>query len=368
VSERLIVLDLAGGPAFVDALQRTWDAGDAAFPIDRRLPAASKQALLRRFGAGAIVTDDGSMTALPNGVPVETGDALVMATSGSSGEPKGVVLTHDALAASASATSARLGVTTEDRWLACLPLSHVGGISVVTRAILTGTPVEVHDRFDAGRVNRAGASLVSLVPTALRRIDHTRFRAIVLGGARPPVDRPDNCVTTYGMTETASGVVYDRLPLDGVEIRVFNGEIEVRCPMLLRCYRDGVDPKRADGWFATGDLGEIGADGRLRVHGRRQELIISGGENVWPEPVEALLAAAPSVADVAVIGVDDAEWGQLVTAIVVPADAASPPTIDELRSIVKQQLPAFHAPRAVRFVERLPRTSLGKLERARLPR
>jgi O-succinylbenzoic acid--CoA ligase len=365
MTARLVALDMAGGQAFVDALRRIWDAGDAAFALDRRSPPGRRRELLRRFGAGVVV-DDAGVTVLDGGVPVEPGDALVVATSGSSGEPKGVVLTHRSVEASARATSARLAVSEGDRWLACLPLSHVGGLSVVTRALYTGTPLEVHDGFDAEQVDASEATLVSLVATALRRIDATRFRKIVLGGARPPADRPVNCVATYGMTETGSGVVYDRTPLDGVEVRIVDGEIELRCPMLLRCYRDGTDPKRADGWFPTGDLGELGVDGTLRVHGRRKELIITGGENVWPEPVETILRQLAAVADVAVVGVDDEEWGQVVTALVVPADAGAPPTIEALRSAVKQQLPAFHAPRSLRVVERLPRSPLGKLERARL--
>jgi O-succinylbenzoic acid--CoA ligase len=366
VTRRLVALDIAGGPAFVEALRRVWDAGDAAFPVDRRLPHAGKRSLFDRFRPAAVIDDGGNEHAMTGALPVDDGDALVVATSGSSGEPKGVVLTHAAVAASAVATSDRLGVEGGDRWLACLPLSHVGGLSVITRALHMGTPLEVHDGFDPARVAASDATLVSLVATALRRIEPTRFRVIVLGGAKPPADRPVNCVTTYGMTETGSGVVYDRRPLDGVEVRSVNGEIELRCPMLLRCYRDGSDPKGADGWFPTGDLGELDEHGLLQVHGRRTELIITGGENVWPGPVEAIIAGLPSVADVAVIGVDDDEWGQLVTAIVVPADPNRPPLLDELRDAVKQQLPGFHAPRSLVMTDRLPRTALGKLERGRL--
>jgi O-succinylbenzoic acid--CoA ligase len=289
-----------------------------------------------------------------------------MATSGSSGEPKGVVLTHDAVAASAEATSRRLGVTPDDHWLACLPLAHVGGLSVVTRALHTGTRLTVHDGFDADAVGHSDATLVSLVATALARIDPMRFRLIVLGGARPPHDRPANTVTTYGMTETGSGVVYDRRPLDGVEIRVVDGELQLRCPMLLRCYRDGTDPRTSDGWFATGDLGSIDSAGLVMVDGRKGDLIITGGENVWPEPIEAILREHPAVADVAVAGVPDAEWGQVVTAYVVPADRAHPPALAELRSMVKERLAAFNAPRNVVIIDEVPRTALYKVKRASL--
>src|SRR5262249_6086077 len=144
MSGRLVALDLPGGPGFVDALRRAWDDGDAVFPLDRRLPAEARAGLLARMGAACVITHDGER-ALAGGVPVEPGDALVMATSGSSGEPKGVVLTHEAVTASAEATSRRLEVTGADHWLACLPLSHVGGLSVVTRALHTGTRLTVLD-------------------------------------------------------------------------------------------------------------------------------------------------------------------------------------------------------------------------------
>lgn len=358
----LVALDLPGGPGFVAALQRAWDRGDAVLPVDQRLPDPAKAALLQRLGA-TVVTDARGSTSLDGGRPVEVGDALVVATSGSTGEPKGVVLTHDAVAASAEATSARLAVTADDHWLACLPLSHVGGLSVVTRSLHSGTPLTVHAAFDPDAAESSGATLVSLVATALRRIDPARFRTILLGGSRPPSDRPANTVTTYGMTETGSGVVYDRRPLDGVEVRVVDGEVQLRCPMLLRCYRDGSDPRFEDGWYPTGDLGEVGDDGLLTVHGRRGDLIITGGENVWPEPVEAALRTLPGIADVAVVGVPDPEWGQRVTAVVVPAPGTSTIALDTIRDHVKSQLPAYCAPRDVVFRRRLPRTTLGKLRR-----
>jgi O-succinylbenzoic acid--CoA ligase len=298
--------------------------------------------------------------------PVEDGDALVVATSGSTSDPKGVVLTHDAVHASAVATSTRLSVDpATDSWLACLPLAHVGGLSVVTRALVSNTPLIVQDGFDADAVQHAGATLVSLVSTALRRIDPSRFRVIVLGGSAPPSDLPANVVTTYGMTETGSGVVYDGRPLDGVEVRVDeHGEIHVRGPMLLRTYRDGTDPKDADGWLPTGDLGEFDDNGRLRVHGRASELIITGGENVWPSTVEAVLGEDDDVAEVAVIGRPDDEWGQRVVALVVPTDEDRLPPLDRLRASVREQIGPWAAPKDVEFVTTLPRTALGKIRRA----
>jgi O-succinylbenzoic acid--CoA ligase len=270
------------------------------------------------------------------------------------------------------ATSTRLEVDPQrDTWLACLPLSHVGGLSVVTRALVTDTPLVVHDGFDAAAVDRAataeGVTLVSLVGTALRRVDAARFRAIVLGGAAPPDDVPPNAVATYGMTETGSGVVYDGVPLDGVEVRVGpSGEILLRGSMLLRTYRDGTDPKDRDGWFATGDLGEIDGTGRLRVFGRAGDLIITGGENVWPEPVEAILAEEPNVIDVAVVGRADEEWGQRVVAVIVPTDPTQPPALDALRAAVKERIGPWAAPREIELVASIPRTALGKVRRGDL--
>ncbi len=175
-------------------------------------------------------------------------------------------------------------------------------------------------------------------------------------------------MTTYGMTETGSGIVYDGLPLDGVEVAIDDddGAILVKGPMLLRCYRDGIDPKHSGGWLATGDVGELDDDGRLVVHGRRGDLIITGGENVWPEPVEKVLATVPGVADVAVAARADPEWGQRVVAFVVPG-TDGPPTLDALRSAVKDALAAHAAPRELVLVDEVPRTALGKVRRSALP-
>jgi O-succinylbenzoic acid--CoA ligase len=355
---RLIVVEARGTAGFVARLRRAWDDGDAVLPVDPRLPPPARERVL-----AAARPDE----------PVAAGDALVVATSGTAGDPKAVVLTHDAVEASARATSARLGVDPgADRWLACLPLAHVGGLGVVTRAILTGTPLAVHDGFDPAEVEAAtrgpgACTLTSLVPTMLRRIDPARFRTVVLGGSAMPADLPANAVATYGMTETGSGVVYDGLPLDGVEVRVVEGEIDLRCPMLLRCYRDGSDPRRADGWFPTGDAGAWDeAAGRLRVFGRRDDVIVTGGENVWPVAVERALATDARVREVAVVGRPDPEWGQRVTALVVPADPADPPTLDELRDAAKRELPAYAAPRELVLVAELPRTGMGKLLRRAL--
>ena len=196
------------------------------------------------------------------------------------------------------------------------------------------------------------------------------FRAIVVGGQQPPAGRPANVVATYGMTETGSGVVYDGVGLEGVEVSLRSGEVWLRCPMLLRCYRDGTDPKTADGWFATGDAGELDPDGRLSIQGRLDELVISGGENIWPAQVEAVLRRHPCVADVAVGGRPDAEWGVRLVAYVVPSQASlgvKPATmLAEVRELVKEHLAPFAAPRELIVVPRLPRSAIGKVSRAEL--
>jgi O-succinylbenzoic acid--CoA ligase len=372
---RLVALVMAGGASFVTELQRAWDDGDAVLPVDLRLPPAVQRALIDEMAPSVVIDEHGDRVAR-DGRPVEPGDALVMATSGTTGTPKGVVLTHAAIEASSAASSARLGVDPQrHRWLACLPVAHIGGLSVVLRGLHTGTPLVVHPAFDAGAVQAAAAAGVthtSLVPTALARLDPGRFERILVGGAAPPERLAPNCVVTYGMTETASGIWYDDRPLDGVEVRVDagpdgTGEIWVRAPMLLRCYRDGTDPLDRDGWFPTGDSGTFEPDGRLVVHGRRGDMIVTGGENVWPAAVEAVLASHPGVADVLVVGRADPEWGQLVTAVVVPATPESPPVIDELREFARAALAPYALPRRLELVPTLARTAVGKLRREVAP-
>ncbi|HUO48521.1 MAG TPA: fatty acid--CoA ligase family protein [Acidimicrobiales bacterium] len=369
----LVALELPAGEAFVDALRRVWDAGDAAFPLDPRLPPPAAADLLRAMAPGAVVGADGERRRLEAGRPIEPGDALVVATSGTTGEPKGVVLTHGAVAASAAATSARLAVDpVADRWLACLPLAHMGGLGVVTRALHSGTPLEVHERFEAGAVEEAarrGATLVSLVPTVLGRVDAGLFRVVLVGGAAPPTTRPANVTATYGLTETGGGVVYDGTPLEGVELRIGDGrlgapgEVLVRAPMLLRGYRDGIDPRLPGGWLPTGDGGALDDTGRLSVTGRLAEVIVTGGEKVWPVDVEAVLLGHHEVADVQVVGRPDPEWGQVVVARVVPRDLRRPPSLQELRAHVQARAAPWSAPRRLELVDALARTPSGKLLR-----
>ena len=380
----LIALDLPGGTEFVDALRDAWDAGDAVLPLDPRAPRSHSQRILAAMGCAAVRTPGGDRTALAGGRPVEDGDAVVVTTSGTTGEPKGAVHTHQSIEYSAFATSSAAGVIDAACWLACLPLSHVGGFSVVTRALVSGSGLIVQDRVDPEAIEQArrdGATHVSLVPTALARIDPTPWHTILLGGSAIPADRPPNSIATYGMTESFGGVVYDGLALSGVEMRIAHsgdgstggldsdrsGPIELRSPTMLRCYRDGADPFDAQGWFRTGDLGSIDPrTGLLTVHGRSDDLIISGGEKVWPGPVEDVLSSDPRVREVAIVGRPDPEWGQRVVAVVVPEDVSNPPRLDGLRWLVRERLPAASAPKELELVDSLPRTALGKIRRTLL--
>jgi len=374
---------------FVDALQAIWDTGDAAAPLDPRLPLVARNAMLDALRPTRIVRSDGEQHALADGIPVEEGDALVVATSGTSGQPKGVVLTHDAIAASAHATSARLGIDpSRHSWLACLPLAHIGGLSVVTRSIVTATPLVVMPGFEAEAVEDAGrsgrVSHVALVTTALRRLDPSVFNCVLLGGSKAPAELPPNVVSTYGMTETGSGVVYDGLPLDEVEISVRSadgvfhsatdgdtaeGEILLRAPMLFRCYRDGSDGRvegidGAADWFATGDAGRLTVDGTLVVSGRIDDVITTGAEKVWPDLVERVLSAHPDVLEVAVWKRSDPEWGERVVAWVVPRDDA--PSLDDLRELVAETIAPWAAPKELVIVDDLPRSAAGKVRRREL--
>lgn len=358
---RLIALDMPASPAFVARVRAAWDVGDAVAPLDIRLDAATRTRMAEEMGATSIAASDGSERRLPRGRGCEDGDALVVATSGSTGAPKFVVHGHGSVAAASSGSNARLGSGPDDAWLVCIPVCHVGGFSVVARALASGSRLELHERFDPARVEDAahrGATRVSLVAAAMRRIDPTLFRTVLLGGGPAPHDRPRNVVATYGLTETMGGVVYDGTPLDGTEVQVRDGEIWLRGPTLMRRCLGGVpDPRDADGWFPTGDLGAI-VDGTLSVDGRRDDLIKTGGEKVWPAHVERAIAARGDVADVVVRGVPDPEWGERVVAWLVPSGI--PPSLDAIRSTVKDALPAHCAPREIRVVAGIPRTAIGK--------
>lgn len=344
------------------------------------------------------------------------GAALVLRTSGTSGVPKGAVIGFDALLASADAQAALLGGDERDRWLLCMPLFHIGGLSIPLRAARAGAEVVLHARFDAAAVARAlddeGITRVSFVATMLARVIGARGDrrappglALVLLGGGPAgealLERAEALgypvAPTYGLTETASqaatrppgrapGPGVDRagglVPLPGVEIRVVDaqrrpvaagveGEIEVRGPIVMQGYLDDPVATAAaivDGWLRTGDVGRLDARGALRVLDRRADLIVSGGENVYPAEIESVLEAHPDVAEAGVIGIADPEFGARPAACVVARPGRS---LDAsmLTAHCRERLAAYKTPVAwVVFGagEALPRTATGKLMRRAL--
>ena len=370
---RLIALDMPASKTFVDLVQRAWSNGDAILPIDQRLRPSGKKMLLDTMAPSEVIDASFTASSLPNGRPMQDGDALVIASSGSTGSPKGIIHTHSSLLAGAQASASRLQLTSDDHWLVCIPVSHVGGFSVISRALHIGAALTLLPAFDVAAVQEAaknGATHASLVATALSRIDASLFRTILLGGSSAPDDLPSNVIATYGMTETGGGVVYNGQPLDNVEIKIVDGEIFLRCPMLMRAYRDDQTISITDGWYATGDIGEIDENGKLSVRGRQSDMIITGGENVWPSVVEYSLTSHPLVNQVVVRGMPDTTWGQRVVAYVVLNDAAQTPEVkllSDLREHVKQTLPAFCAPQQIVVLADIPRTSLGKVDVQALP-
>lgn len=373
---RLIALDMPASTTFVNLVQRAWSNGDAVLPIDQRLPLAAKKMLLDTMAPSEIIDDSFTASSLPNGRAMQDGDALVIASSGSTGAPKGIIHTHSSILAGAQASASRLQLTSDDHWLVCIPVSHVGGFSVVARALHTGAALTLHPTFDAAAVDQAlkhGVTHTSLVATALSRIDTSLFQTILLGGSSAPANLPSNVITTYGMTETGGGVVYNGQPLDNVEIQIVDDEIFLRCPMLMRAYRDDQSISTDDGWYATGDRGEIDEmnnNFKLSVYGRQTDLIITGGENVWPSVVENSLTSHPIVKQVVVRGVPDTTWGQRVVAYIALNDStqtSEAKLLSDLREHVKQTLPAFCAPHQIVVLAEIPRTSLGKVDMQALP-
>jgi O-succinylbenzoic acid--CoA ligase len=370
---RLIALDMPASKTFVDLVQRAWSNGDAVLPIDQRLRPAGKKTLLDALAPSEIIDASFTTSSLPNGRPMQDGDALVIASSGSTGSPKGIIHTHSSIIAGARASASRLQLSASDHWLVCIPVSHVGGFSVIARALHTGAALTLLPTFDVSAVQEAvknGVTHTSLVATALLRIDTSLFKSILLGGSSAPDNLPSNVITTYGMTETGGGVVYNGQPLDNVEIKIVDGEIFLRCPMLMRAYRDDQAISVLDGWYATGDLGEIYENGKLSVHGRQKDLIITGGENVWPSVVETSLTSHPLVNQVVVRGMPDTKWGQQVVAYVVLNDStqtSKAKLLSDFRDHVKQTLPDFCAPQQIIVLAEIPRTSLGKVDMQALP-
>jgi o-succinylbenzoate---CoA ligase len=371
----LIALELHQDDAIVPVIEAIWANGDALCIVDSRWSAPQRSLALSTIAPTALV-DGAGHHPLAGGRPVDEGVGLVMMTSGSTANPKAVEIDMDAMAASAAMTSTWLKVDpSRHRWLCCLPLAHIGGFSVLARSLFTATALSVTDNAQQSTLEHAAASgvtHVSLVTRALKRIDPSLFTSILLGGAAPPEDRAPNVVATYGMTETGSGIVYDGAALDGVKLHIDKpddagvGEILVASPSLFRQYRNHPSPfvsgpDGAANWFPTGDLGGLNDAGILTVRGRRSEMIVSGGEKIFPTDIEALLHDLPGVSELAVWKRADPEWGERVVVWIVPD--GTPPTLDQLRSIVTNEFAAYGAPKELVIVDQLPRTPLGKIKR-----
>jgi O-succinylbenzoic acid--CoA ligase len=304
--------------------------------------------------------------------------ATVMFTSGTTSAPKPVYLTLRNWEANAVGSALALGLDRNERWLCVMPLAHVGGLSILMRSTLYATTVVLHERFDTEAVlgelmnPERAISLVSLVPTMLARLLDAglerppSLRWALLGGGpipRPLLERAASAgvpvAPSYGMTEGCSQIATFGIPLHGVRMRFDDGEIVVTGPNFAANTID------ADGWLRTGDLGGYDRHGRLEIIGRRTETIVSGGENVAPAEVEAVLLEHPGVADVGVFSRPDAEWGERVVAtVVLRAGQAATPA--ELQEFAARRLARFKVPKEIGFAEALPRTVSGKLLRREL--
>jgi O-succinylbenzoic acid--CoA ligase len=387
----LCVIELEPGIEHAVAINAAMLAGVPFQTLRPGLPEAERTAALA--GAAHFALDPGllepgsgrEVTTKPGPDP---GDALCrILTSGTSGGRRPVALTWANHFCSASASAFRLGVRTEDRWLCCMPVDHVGGLSILIRSLIYGTTAIVHPDFDTDAVAAAIAgdvTIVSLVATQLGRLlacgaPVERPRLLLLGGGPVPGDvldealaRGANVVQTYGLTEACSQVCTLSVaeaserrgsagrPLDGTVVEVEAGEIVVGGPTVAP------GAVNADGWLRTGDRGRLDADGFLWVEGRLDDLIITGGENVAPEEVEAVLAAHPGVAEAAVFGRPDARWGEAVCAAVVPARGAPASGAEALAEHCRRSLARHKVPKSIEIVSELPRTATGKLLRREL--
>ena len=389
-SLRAVLVDRPG-PRLLELLAAALDgSGPAIAPVDARLPRSRLDALVEALAPESVEGPDG-VTTLRSGQEkgVAEGTAVVVATSGSTGVPKGVELSAGALLHSARASLARVGARPGERWLCCLPATYIAGLQVLVRSLVSGTDPVLAERADAQTVATCGCAHVSLVPTQLGRLldidipttgdissPLAGFRSVLLGGAAAPAGLLDAArtarvpvVTTYGMTETCGGCVYDGIALDGVRVKIDDedGRIWLAGPVLFSGYRDG--PRvPGDQWLRTGDLGRMDSGGRLVVRGRADDVINTGGALVVPGEVAAALQTCPGVRDVAVLGLPDPEWGERVVAVVVPADQADPPTLELLRLHVKERLPRYAAPSRVVMVDAVPMLPSGKHDLARLRR
>ena len=368
-------------PRLVELLAAALDGtGPAILPLDAALPAARLAQLIEALGPDSVEDARGvNQPRSARNQGVAEGTAVVIGTSGSTGAPKGVELSAAALRHSARASLDRVGARPGERWLCCLPVTHVAGLQVLVRSLVGGTEPVLAGQADAATLAASGCAHVSLVPTQLQRLladgqaPLAGFSSVLLGGAAAPAGLMAAAraarvpvVTTYGMTETCGGCVYDGIPLDGVRVRIGDDDrIWIGGPVLFTRYRAAAGAPE-DGWFRTGDLGRLDESGRLTVRGRADDVINTGGHKVVPGEVAAALESCPGVRDVAVVGQPDPEWGERVVAVVAPADPADPPGLELLRLHVRERLPRYAAPSRVVMVDAVPMLPSGKHDIVRL--
>jgi O-succinylbenzoic acid--CoA ligase len=373
-------LAIPPGVDYVVALHACLLAGALVVPIDLRLTEAERPAVDLLFGERLHGMQE------VGGAPVHDLDdpAILVHTSGTTSAPKPIRLTYGNWLWSALGSAVALGVDPDERWLCTLPLSHVGGLSILLRSAIYGTTAIVHERFETDRVLEAlrapdGPTIVSLVPTTLARLldagleNPLALRWALLGGAPLPpalltraADAGVPVAPTYGLTEACSQVATAGVPLFCTRVELEDdGEIVVSGPTV------SPDAGEGDGVLRTGDLGafdETDPARPLRIVGRKADTIVTGGENVAPAEVEAVLEAHPGVLEAAVVARPDEEWGEAIVALVRPHDADRPPSDDELRAHCADRLARFKVPKAyVSIVDPLPRTGSGKLVRRSLP-
>jgi O-succinylbenzoic acid--CoA ligase len=380
---------LADGARLLQPLARALDgSGPAILPVDAALPDAKLRQLFDFFAPDVVVGVNGEATARSGQPGVAPDTAVIISTSGSTGEPKGVELSAAALTHSARSSLARAGARPGERWLLCLPASHVAGLQVLVRSLAGGTEPVVAAEAGAPAVAgaaEAGCAHVSIVPTQLVRLLDSpggtaalaRYRCVLVGGAAAGAAVLDearragvNAVTTYGMSETCGGCVYDGVPLDGVTIRAGDdGRLRISGPVLMNryCRRPDLTAAALDGKeFVTSDLGLVDAAGRVVVRGRADDVINTGGHKVVPGEVAAALATCPGVREAVVVGRPDPEWGERVTAVIVPSDPADPPGLESVRTHVSARLPRYACPSEVVLMEAIPMLPSGKPDLAAL--
>jgi O-succinylbenzoic acid--CoA ligase len=378
-----------------------FDTGVPVLLLHPRSPGAERRRQLAETATGLFLEppEPGSLPEDQRAVEVQDVDPgrplAIVRTSGSAGRPNWVVLSRRAFAAAAAASAANLGWRDDDRWLLSLPVAHVGGLSILTRCLLARRAVVLEPvrRFAAAAVAETIAArrvtLASLVPTMLGRLldldgwqPPVHLRAMLIGGAATPpgllaraADRGWPVLTTYGLTEACSQVATQRYgtvqrgelgcgrPVAGMEVRVREGAIEVRGDGLMDGYLGSQtdSPCTADGWLRTGDLGDLDAAGNLHVRGRRDDVLVSGGENVHPLEVEQALEEHPAIRAACVFGVADDDWGEVVAAALAAAD---PPADRELLAFLEPRLASFQRPRRIAYLDELPLLPSGKPDRA----